>query len=71
MKHHKTKEEMGNGFLFNEEEHKENYYNSLSKVRPEEKNIMRTYYLIRDWWSDEDLIKLQDFIASTLESRRE
>ena len=71
MIHWKTKEEMGDGFQFNQSEHSEVQYNALVKVEPQEKNIMRTYYLVRDWWSDDQLFKLRDHIDSILESRKE
>lgn len=62
MKHWKTKEEMGEGFSFNEKEHEENFYNSLIKIRPEETNLMRTFYLIRDCWSFDKLKELKKYL---------
>ena len=59
MKHWKTREEMGEGFQFNELEHEKNNYNSLEKIQPHEKNIMRTLYLIRDIWNLKQLKELQ------------
>ena len=70
MIHWKTKEEMGDGFQFTQSEHSVQY-NALVKVEPQEENIMRTYYLVRDWWSDDQLFKLRDHIDSILESRKE
>ena len=59
MIHWKTKQEMGSGFQYKEKEHKKLEYNSLEKVKPYEKNTMRTYYLIRDIWSDKQrLVRL-------------
>ena len=43
MKHWKTEQEMGEGFSFNESEHKENEYNSLIKIKQHEKNTMRSF----------------------------
>ena len=69
MKHWVTKEEMGEGFQFNEQEHKINEYNSLINTYPFEKNIMRTRYLIRDIFTMEQLIELQIHIEETLVNR--
>ena len=69
MLHWKTREEMGDGFMFNKNDHSEAEYNSLQVVEPLEKNTMRTKYLIRDWWSKEQLIELQDFINETIKER--
>ena len=71
MIHWKTKEEMGEGYQFEQSEHSEVQYNSLIFVEPHEENTMRTNYLVRDWWSDKQLTELRDFITSTLESRKE
>ena len=59
MIHWKTKEEMGEGYQFNQEEHNENEYNSLVVIDEHETNTMRTKYLIRDVWSG-DVKKLLD-----------
>ena len=59
MIHWKTKEEMGNGFKYDEQEHKEVSYNSLLTIDKHEENTMRTKYLIRDVWSG-DVKKLLD-----------
>ena len=48
MKHWATKEEMGNGYQYNQKEHKEFSYNSLLKIEKHEETTMRTMYLIRD-----------------------
>ena len=71
MIHWKTKEDMGEGFQFNQSEHSEVQYNALVKVEPHEKNVMRTYYLVRDWWDNDNLVKLRDHIDSIIESRKE
>ena len=67
MKHWKTKEEMGNGFQFNEKDHRENEYNSLINPMKHETNLMRTYYLIRDVWDRESKLKLKEFLDENLE----
>jgi len=69
MIHWKTKEEMGEGFQFNQAEHSEVQYNSLISVKPQEENIMRTYYLVRDWWDKNDLIKLRNYIDEQIRER--
>ena len=63
MKHWKTKEEMGKGFSFTEKQHKEYEYNSLINVCNHEKNLMRTFYLIRDVWTNAQLKELQRILA--------
>tara|TARA_R100001015_G_C4507773_1_gene80367 strand:+ start:365 stop:577 length:213 start_codon:yes stop_codon:yes gene_type:complete len=70
MKHWKTKEEMGSGFQHTEKQHKEFEYNSLEKIKPYEKNILRTCYLIRDIWKDEQLIELKKIINEQIEERK-
>jgi hypothetical protein len=69
MKHWKTKEEMGSGFQHTEKQHKEFEYNSLEKIKPYEKNTMRTHYLIRDVWSNKQLRELKEYIDDVLEER--
>ena len=71
MIHWKTKEEMGDGFQFNQSEHSEVQYNALTQVEPHEKNTMRTKYLVRDWWSNKQLLELRNFINDTLREREE
>ena len=66
MKHWKTGQEMGEGFRFNESEHKENEYNSLIKIEEHEKDTMRTFYLIRDVWSLEQIKELHLMITRHL-----
>ena len=71
MIHWKTKQEMGNGYQYNEQEHKELSYNSLMTIDKHEENTMRTNYLIRDIWNDKQIIELRDYINSIIESRSE
>ena len=70
MKHWKTKEEMGEGFEYNEKEHKEKKCNALWDIKPEEKNIMRTKYLIRDVWKSKQLKELKDFLDEKIEEKK-
>ena len=67
MKHWQTKEEMGNGFQFNEKDHMENGYNSLNKPMEYETKLMRTFYLIRDVWDREQKLKLKEFLDDNVE----
>ena len=69
MIHWKTKQEMGSGFQYKEKEHKKLEYNSLEKVKPYEKNTMRTYYLIRDIWSDKQLKELREHLNDVMSER--
>jgi len=71
MIHWKTREEMGDGFQFDKSEHIKVEYNALTQVEPHEKNTMRTKYLVRDWWSDDQIVELRDYINSIIESRKE
>jgi|TARA_R110000796_G_scaffold249849_1_gene378111 hypothetical protein len=71
MKHWKTKEDMGGGFTYNQKDHKKLQYNSLAKVKPHEKNTMRTCYLIRDVWTNEQVLTLFDYITFVTEEREE
>lgn len=73
MKHWKTKEEMGNGFQYDENEHKSISYNSLLNVEKHEENIMRTRYLIRDVWSGDakKLVELKEYLDGVLEEMEE
>ena len=50
MLHWKTKQEMGEGYQLNQDEHKDNEYNYLVVIDEHENNTMRTKYLIRDVW---------------------
>ena len=69
MLHWKTKEQMGEGFAFNEKDHEINEYNSLVSPYPFEKNIMRTKYLIRDIWDLEQLQSLREFLEEEISNR--
>tara|TARA_R100001443_G_scaffold1396_2_gene5212 strand:- start:212 stop:700 length:489 start_codon:yes stop_codon:yes gene_type:complete len=69
MKHWRTKEEMGEGFQFNEKDHMENEYNSLEKFEEHEKNLMRTFYLIRDVWTYKQLIQLRNVLDDIIEDK--
>lgn len=71
MKHWKTNEEMGSGFEFTEQKHKLNQYNVLIKVKPYEKNLMRTFYLIRDTWTNKQLKELKNFLDEEIVNRYE
>ena len=66
MIHWKTNEEMGNGFQHTKKQHKEFEYNSLIQVEPHEKNLMRTYYLIRDIWNKKQILELKEYIDQHL-----
>ena len=69
MKHWKTKNEMGNGFQYDEKKHKELSYNSLLHVEKYEENIIRTNYLVRDVWNKKQIIELRDFINEEIENK--
>ena len=69
MKHWKTKEEMGEGYQFNQDEHNENEYNSLVVIDEHETNTMRTKYLIRDIWDIEQLHSLKEFLEEEILNR--
>ena len=71
MKHWKTKNEMGNGFQYDEKEHEKLAYNSLIEVEEHEKNIMRTNYLVRDIWNKKQIIELRDFINEQIENKED
>tara|TARA_R100000329_G_scaffold55754_1_gene50593 strand:- start:2133 stop:2351 length:219 start_codon:yes stop_codon:yes gene_type:complete len=62
MKHWATNKEMGSGFRYSKETHKEFHYNSLEKISKHEHDIIRTMYLIRDWWNLDQLKELKDFL---------
>ena len=66
-----SKEEMGGGFQYNEKDHEKFSYNSLLETKPEEESTMRTFYLVRDCWNDDQIVKLRDYINSIIESRKE
>jgi len=71
MLHYKTKEQMGEGFAFNEKDHKANEYNSLVSPYPFEQNLMRTKYLVRDIWDMKQLLELQEHIEDVIANRLE
>ena len=71
MKHWKTKNEMGNGFQYDEKKHKELSYNSLLHVEKYEENTMRTNYLVRDIWNKKQIIELRDFINQEIENKED
>tara|TARA_R100001015_G_C4521673_1_gene90511 strand:+ start:438 stop:656 length:219 start_codon:yes stop_codon:yes gene_type:complete len=71
MKHWVTEEEMGSGFRYSKRKHEYFDYNSLDKVSKHELNIMRTKYLIRDWWSLDKLKELKDFLDGEIAERFE
>ena len=62
MKHWATNKEMGSGFRYSKETHKEFHYNSLEKISKHEHDIIRTMYLIRDWLNLDQLKELKDFL---------
>tara|TARA_R100001198_G_C5103171_1_gene134316 strand:- start:215 stop:502 length:288 start_codon:yes stop_codon:yes gene_type:complete len=69
MKHWKTNEEMGEGYQYNEKEHKQNQYNSLLVVDKHENNTMRTKYLIRDVWDLDTLIDLKVHLDDIIQDK--
>jgi hypothetical protein len=71
MLHWKTKEEMGEGFQYNQEEHDDNQYNSLVVIDEHEENTMRTKYLIRDVWDMEKLLDLKKHLDNIILDRRQ
>ena len=62
MIHWKTKEEMGEGYQYNQDEHNDNEYNSLVVIDEHETNTMRTKYLIRDVWDMDKLLDLKNHL---------
>jgi hypothetical protein len=62
MKHWATNQEMGSGFKHSKKTHEEYNTNSLEKISEHEYNTVRTRYLIRDWWSLDQLKELKDFL---------
>lgn len=69
MLHYKTKQQIGEGFVYNEKEHKEKKYNSLINPYAFEQNTMRTKYLIRDVWNLEQLQELQKFLVEEINNK--
>tara|TARA_R100000149_G_C5853429_1_gene121484 strand:+ start:181 stop:399 length:219 start_codon:yes stop_codon:yes gene_type:complete len=70
MLHYKTKQQIGEGFVYNEKEHKEKKYNSLISPYAFEQNTMRTKYLIRDVWNLEQLQELQKFLVEEINNKQ-
>ena len=62
MLHWKTKQEMGEGYQLNQDEHKDNEYNYLAVIDGHENNTMRTKYLIRDVWDMDKLVDLKNHL---------
>ena len=71
MLHWKTKEEMGEGYQYNQDEHSDNEYNSLVVLDKHEANTMRTKYLIRDVWDLEQLVNLKIHLDDIIKERQE
>jgi hypothetical protein len=69
MLHWKTKQEMGEGYQYNQDEHNDNEYNSLVVIDGHETNTMRTKYLIRDVWELEKLIELKIHLDDIINER--
>jgi hypothetical protein len=69
MIHWKTKQEMGEGYQYNQDEHNDNEYNSLVVIDGHETNTMRTKYLIRDVWDLEKLIELKIHLDDIINER--
>mgnify|MGYP003128378302 CR=1 FL=1 len=71
MKHWVTNQEIGEGFQYDEEEHEKFQYNTLLKPEKHERNLMRTYYLIKDVWNTQQLESLKIFIDEQISERKE
>ena len=71
MLHWKTKQEMGEGYQYNQDEHNDNEYNSLVIIDEHETNTMRTKYLIRDVWELEELIDLKIHLDDIINERKQ
>ena len=71
MIHWKTKQEMGEGYQLNQDEHNDNEYNSLVVIDEHETNTMRTKYLIRDVWELEELIDLKIHLDDIINERKQ
>jgi len=71
MIHWKTKQEMGEGYQHNQDEHNDNEYNSLIVIDEHETNTMRTKYLIRDVWELEELIDLKIHLDDIINERKQ
>jgi len=71
MLHWKTKEEMGEGYQLNQDEHKDNEYNYLFVIDEHENNTMRTKYLIRDVWDMDKLLDLKNHLDDIILERKQ
>ena len=71
MLHWKTKEEMGEGYQYNQDEHNDNEYNSLVVIDEHETNTMRTKYLIRDVWDMDKLLDLKTHLDDIILERKQ
>lgn len=71
MIHWKTKEEMGEGYQYNQDEHNDNEYNSLVVIDEHETNTMRTKYLIRDVWDIDKLLDLKNHLDDIILERKQ
>jgi hypothetical protein len=71
MKHWKTQKEIGDGFQYNENQHKKYEYNSLIKVSKTELSTMRTMYLMRDIWTNKQLDDLLGHLKEIIKERKE
>jgi len=71
MLHWKTKEEMGEGYQYNQDEHNDNEYNSLVVIDEHETNNMRTKYLIRDVWDMDTLLDLKIHLDDIINERKQ
>tara|TARA_R100001082_G_scaffold107001_1_gene80432 strand:+ start:1005 stop:1211 length:207 start_codon:yes stop_codon:yes gene_type:complete len=67
MIHWKTKEEMGEGFIYDTKMHKHHEYNELTSIEAHEVSTRRTKYLIRDVWSIKQLKELQEYLNEHLD----
>ena len=66
-----TKEEMGEGYQYNQDEHNDNEYNSLVVIDEHETNTMRTKYLIRDVWDIDKLLDLKNHLDDIILERKQ
>ena len=71
MLHWKTKQEMGEGYQLNQDEHKDNEYNYLVVIDEHENNTMRTKYLIRCVSVLEELIDLKIHLDDIINERKQ
>ena len=71
MLHWKTKQEMGEGYQYNQDEHNDNEYNSLVVIDEHETNTMRTKYLIRDVWDMDKLLDLKNHLDDIILERKQ